>query len=242
MSITKEIHQRTIVELLVTPATIGTMILGTSLLVIGWAASSVFTGFIGFCALTVTCGIASTNFLFGYETAQEKAVEFVKNKNKKVKEDTLDELDAKLVQARGKNPDKDQNSLRKMRKTYECFLKEIESGLISKEYLSDEIILMFEECVNQLQYSCVLWNSACQEAGDTKRDILMKRDNLVDEISKNVDHFVKTINSIRDLSLESKKGNKLNTLQQQLNMNLEIARRTHEEMQGLTNNELATRN
>jgi len=229
-----EIRKKILLDLFVTPTTIGTGSLGVSLLLISWAiGASAIWPFLGFLSILIGIGAVITNIMFNLESISRKAVEALKEQAEQTQDAQLDELDALLCKDR--DP-RDQGFLRDMRAIYDELKGDIEQGKLSS-YVTPETLVQLEElfqaCVKSLRYSYDLWETSKSAKGRPKDKILQEREQVLQEIGKSVERFTENVTSIRSLSHKTKNGD-LSQLREQLDRSLEIARRTEMQMRDVS--------
>jgi hypothetical protein len=229
-----EIRKKIILDLCVTPTTIGTGSLGVSLLLISWAiGASAIWPFLGFISILIGIGAIATNWLFNLEAISKKAVETLRDQAEAAQDLKLDELDELLC--RDRDP-RDQGYLRDLRAIYDELKEDVAQGKLSKYVTPDTLVQLeelFQACVKSLRYSYDLWESSKAARGGPKNKILQERENVLTEIGKSVERFTENVTTIRSLSHKTQNGD-LSKLRTDLDRSLEIARRTEAEMRDIS--------
>ncbi len=228
-----DIKKKILLDLAVSPTTVGLTTIGISLIIFYWAFNlTVIWPFLGFASILASVGIAITNLMLNLDTLTSQAVEKINEEKRIVRQQELDSLDQCLVVARGPQPERDQTFLRELRGLYDDFFQDLKDNKLS-EFVNNETIdqikELFDACVHSLSDSYDLWLSASKSRGEAKTKFMNEREAILDEVGKSVERFTETITGIRALNLKGKKSD-LSQLRNQLNDSLEIARRTEQRM------------
>lgn len=227
------IRKKAILDLFVTPLTVGSTTIGITLLLLSWAlgGGAVMT-FLGFLGVLVGLGWAGTNFALNLEKVVQNAAKTIELETKEAIKQRLDELDEKLC--RDRDP-RDQTYLRDMRELYDAFMTDYEAGRLS-EYCSpqtvDQIKELFNLVVKKLEEAFNIWDTSRNLRGKAKDLAQADRDKIIEDVGKAVDHMGEIVSGIRSLRAKATNGD-MERLRENLDRQLNAARRTQEQMEGI---------
>jgi predicted signal transduction protein with EAL and GGDEF domain len=217
-----------------------------ALFAFGWAIDSSKTAFGGVVAILAAVGVMINNIFFGYDKAFEKVMAKVREISQKEdeaaevqKERELDALHENLSEAKGRRPFRDETALTKLRRLREELYEDMKSGIVAPERVTGEMLAdletMFNACVNSLKCSYVQWrNAQAAVTVERRRELMAKRDKIIDDIEESVDRFAETISGVRELGITTSLD-KLGRLREQLAANLNTARQTEERLSAFEN-------
>lgn len=224
-----EIQKKVLLDLLVNPTTSFSTVVGTSLLLAGWAAGSALVGFVGVMLLLIGAGVTVTSLICNFEGLTVKAIKALRDEREAAKNRELNDLDRRLV--RDRDP-RDQQMLRELRQLRQEFRDDMAgerlSACVPPEAV-DQIEELFWGCVKSLEYVYKLMETAKGRRGKAKEKILTEREQVLTEVRKSVDQFRDNIAAIRTLSHKAENTD-LAQLREQLNHSLEVARRAEQAM------------
>lgn len=233
-SVIDEIRKKVLIDLFITPYALFPFIGGCSLLMLAWATKAfgllAFGGFIG-CVFGV--GFALTNFILNVSSLSEKAIAKIKSSKIQLKNQQLDQLAKKLTITREvKNWElkKDDDYLINLRVLYEKFVSDLENSNIE---VTPEIIVqvdqIFEECVQALEHSFELYQTAGTMAPAQRKLVLAKRGEVLKEIDESVKLLADLMVQVRTVNTKDKNF-RLAKLRGELRSNLNAAELTSERM------------
>lgn len=228
-----EIKRKYLLDLCVTNTTMWPTTLGCTLMLVSWALGlNAIWPFLGFIGIMAGLGFLVTNFVYNSKVIADKTLAAIQEQARLVREEELDALDGNLVDAKGTQPERDQECLRALREMYAHYQEDMAEGRLSEVVSSvtdEQIKKLFDACVQALERSYKLWRAASKSRGQAKIDLLSERDQVIEEVGKSVEQFSETIDGIRSLNLKADRGD-LGGLRQQLDDSLQIAKRTVERM------------
>ncbi len=143
----------------------------------------------------------------------------------------LDKLARKLRTDRDYRTKEALNLLRSLRDDFEKRAAKSESKLLSARF-TDSIGQIFQSAVHQLSQTYHLFERAESLVGADRTKIMAEREAIVVKVQETTNRLQSVIRQFEGLRPDSEEV-KLNELQQQLDANLEIARRTEEQMREL---------
>jgi hypothetical protein len=141
------------------------------------------------------------------------------------------QLDLLARQLRTDRDHRTQDSLRLLRTLRDEFERSSarpEVSMLSAR-LGVQIGQYFESAVNQLQRSYQLFEKSESAVGEVRDRLLRERETLISEIGKSLETFQAVVNKMTRWQSEEPEK-QLSALQEELERNLEIARRTEERM------------
>jgi hypothetical protein len=227
------IRKKAILDLFVTPLTVGSTTIGITMLLLSWAfgGGAVMT-FLGFLGVLVGLGWAGTNFALNLEKVVQNAAKTIELETKEATKQKLDELDEKLC--RDRDP-RDQTYLRDMRELYDAFMADYEAGKLS-EYCTpqtvDQIKELFNLVVKKLEDAFNIWETSRNLRGKAKDLAQADRDKIIEDVGKAVDHMGEIVSGIRSLRAKANNSD-MDRLRENLDRQLNAARRTQEQMEGI---------
>lgn len=140
----------------------------------------------------------------------------------------LDDLDFRLV--RNRDP-KDQACLRKLRGLRESFWDELDAGHFCSYVTDDDVAQMeemFQACVNSLEKSQRLWETATLLKGSHRDEMLGRRSKLILDVEESVALYEETLSGY--LALDDDHEEELATRREELGRSLRTAQRVEERM------------
>jgi hypothetical protein len=229
----ESIRRRALLDLFVTPWTIGTTTIGFSTVLLSWAfgggAAMTFLGFLG---VLIGLGWAGTNFALNLESVINNAAKTVELESKEAANQRLDELDRKLCLDR--DP-RDQTYLRDMREIFDAFMADYNAGKLSEfcnTQTVEQIKELFDTVVKKLEAAHELWDTSRTMRGKPKELAQADREKIIEEVGKAVEHMGETISGIRALKVKTD-VNDFDRLREKLDGQLNAARRSVERMDSI---------
>jgi hypothetical protein len=195
-----DLKQKIILEGLVSWPSIGAWMIGSTLLMGGWAVGSVLVGFLGATIFGVGVAWSLTSLTMRYDSIKAKVTGEIKESIRAERNGKLDELDVKLTL--DKDP-RDQNALRDLRRIYAEFDEFCEGGKIPqhmRETMLVRINELFDSCVKNLEICYDLWNTARTLRGKVRQKLMDNREAILQDVVKSVENFTNVVSSIMTLS------------------------------------------
>lgn len=218
-----EVQKKVLLDIFAAPLVLFPILGGLTLSIFSWTFDLGFA-FLGFLGVLGGLGIMASRLVFGLEKLTEEAYNYIIEEKKVKRQKDLDELDAKLVTNRDS---RDQQALRHLRQMYETYKEKIAAKGLDSEF-GEKLESLFEGCVEQLVYSYELWESARPLKGDSKYEILDRREVVLEEVQKSVDCFEKTIEEFQLLRRD--KPTELSKLREELNESLEVKKQVQKRL------------
>jgi flagellar motor switch/type III secretory pathway protein FliN len=145
----------------------------------------------------------------------------------------LDELARQLRTDRDHRTKDSLNLLRSLREEFEQ-LTERSGFELSSARFREQIGQLFSVAVEQLRESSRLFERSETVVGDARQTVLQQRDQIVVEVQAAVARLQKIVEQFRSLSQQNQTA-ELTSLQKELDISLDIAKRTEERMQQIEN-------
>jgi hypothetical protein len=232
------LRKRILLDLFAAPLTVIPTTIGASLIMM----SGIFggdTAFYGIVGLLVGAGSLLTNFVFNLDKISQTASNKWLEEQQELKEQALNELDAKLVQTSDPH---DEKILRNLRVIYSKFcvdLKNHESISIPVDMLST-IDKLFQSCILKIEQSLELWEMAQTVTGKIQTRIINNRKSILEEVEQSLLDLSETISGVWAIHRRTKNAD-LDRLRQQMKTQLQVAKTTEERMQELNQEFTSTR-
>lgn len=207
------------------------------------------TGFLGLMLLSKTVGAVFSliggaafglgmlvqRLIIGSDKIAQRAQQEVEAEDNEAREDVLDELEDKLRHTEGTS---DEEALRDLRTLFKAFNKSDSwrknLNITTTNDLLSTIDEIFMQCINSLKQTLDLYNLAKEAASSKVRNtILEKRKSLIKGVQESVAKLGETLCAVQELSSSNNQEAKLSRLSEELNNQLDIAKRVQERMDGL---------
>jgi hypothetical protein len=226
----QEVFRKVINDLVVTPWTGGTFLVGITVLLGSWMFGWTSGILMGVGGILTGLGIFGTKFGFSIDQITKDAYASVIQKGEDERTKILDDLDKVLREDRDPRPEV---CLRQLRNLYEEIKEQAKDNPLGMQVL-DNFRQMFDACVAKIKETDSLWRKAKGLEGSLKKRIVTERDELVSEIEVTTQKLTDSIGKYKTSAKRTPlQDARLEELQQELDMTLEVARRTGERMSGL---------
>lgn len=189
-----EVKKKIWLDMFASPVVLMPMVGGITCLFASWANDGPSSlAMAGAAAVLIGGGICITRIVFGLESMTQKAWGYVQDKEKKERQQKLDELDHKL------NGDRDKRTtliFRNLRALYDRFNAGMESGKFTgatQKMIAEKINELYQACVKQLEHSYELYVAADGVSAKSRRSILAEREKVISEVADAVDELSATI-------------------------------------------------
>lgn len=126
--------------------------------------------------------------------------------------------------------------LRTCRSEFEEFAKKPGIAIQSQEIVK-QVRQLFWSAIDQLEQSLKMHSLADRLKGDQKSSVLGQREHILTEIRESIDHMQSAVKQYQEL-MNKENNNNLNSLRDELDASLRVAKRTEErmrELEGTTN-------
>lgn len=182
--------------------------------------------------ILISAGIYFQRLLSGWNENFEKLVNEGRESIEKNRNEELDKLYSELKKdgdPRTKNLLKDLRTLMKSLMNVQS-----ESVAISAFDIISDADKLFQRSVDYLRESLELWNTAQEmQRASIKEQLLKQRESLIQEVEKNLENLGNVLSSIKKAAVNSRDGQQLAELREELNSSLKIAEEVEMKMNSL---------
>lgn len=228
------VKRKVISELFFAPSVVLPLVGGLSAGILSWAAggNNYLTG-AAMAGILGGVGWMFTRMLFKVEDITEKAMAAEAKKNRKSRDQELDELASKL---RTDRDHRTQDYLTLLRSLQEEFAEAAQKpgAHFRSVKMSDQINEVLKAAAEQLEQSYKLWDLSQNLVGDARDKVLDSREQVLAEIQATVDHLTSAAKQIKQV-IETDNKVDLATMREELETTMRIAKRTEERMKELEN-------
>ena len=227
-----EVRQQAALDLVVSPWTLGPVVLGGTALAAGWAMGGDPTWLLaGVGGLLAGGGALATRWLTRLEAVTAGAWAKLIADEHADREADLDALDRALQRDGDPGSQKLLRALRLIRDGLERDEAEGKLGGAGG-LLKDRADEVFAACVAQLRRSLELDETARTLAGPARRELRADRQAVLEEVAETVRHLASTVTEARKAPAKRQEGD-LGRLRAELDATMEVARRTERRLQDL---------
>ena len=181
-----------------------------------------FISLAGLLAITAGIGFAVRKLLRGFSQLTNAAYEtfFASQQEKQL--NALRELDRRLQ--RDHDP-RTHNLLRQLWHLYQTLERDVQSGRLnhSAHDVLERVDQMFRVCVEHLQMTYQLWDSARRHHDFDARQKLQQREELIQEVQASLDHLEQAVERLGESAAERNTG-ELRRLRQELDESVRVAK------------------
>jgi hypothetical protein len=222
-----EARKKVLLDLFGSPLTLFPLAAGAACLVLSWAiGGNSMLNFAGICGGLGGLATFATR-LTGYKALLTKQRQYEHEEKIKHKKQELDLLDSKLT--KDMDP-RTQNCLREIRHLYQSLEEDIKGDVSKSGYqILETIEDLFHACVEQLEHSYELHETAKHLSGGNKKKVKKERERVVEEVVEATAHLGEFVQEFR--VLKSKRNKKdLSSLRKKLDSHLDVAQRVSTQM------------
>ena len=139
---------------------------------------------------------------------------------------SLRELDRRLQRD---NDSRTHNLLRQLWQLYQTLEQDVKNGKLnySAHDVLEKVDQMFRVCVEHLQLTYQLWESARRQSGFAARQKLQQREELIQEVHASVDHLEQVVERLEESATERNTG-ELRRLRKELDESMRVAKAVEE--------------
>ena len=223
-----EVRKKVLLDLFASPWTLIPLVGGLSSWLLSWGVNGNSTlNLVGLGGVLIGLGIQATRLIFGVEELTEKATRYLSEKERKERDKKLDQLRARL---RKDDDPRTEECLRRLRKLYAIFEEEPAKG--NTVIFREKVDKLFHAAIRQLDQSFALWEKAKRLPGPTKRPLLKKRSEAIDEVVLTVNHLTRTVEQYHAFQMKDS-DDELAKLREELDATIEIARRADDRIDAM---------
>ena len=223
-----DVRKKIFLDLFASPGTLFPVVGGLSLLIASWAFSSAAAAMLGLLGVLTGLGVSATKLIWKLENITNDAYEYVHAQEVEDQEKKLDDLDNRLT--RDHDP-RTQTSLRELRELYRSFAEDVKGGKLARS-ASEVLEVMgelFRRCVDQLEYSYELWQTARKKSPEERDKVVQEREQVIEEVIDTVRHVERTVEQFRGFAAK-RSEDQLQQLRDELDEAMRVARRTEDRM------------
>ena len=227
-----EVKRKVYLDLFASPWNLIPFAGGITALMASWATGGEPTlTMAGIAGVLGGIGVTASRLIWGLESLTEKAYSYQLDKKQKDQETRLDTLDDKLT--RDRDP-RTQTCLRELRVLKASLQSAAQKGNIttSSYEIMEGVNKVVDQCVNQLEHSHALWETARRMQGPTAESIMRQRDDIIKEVQQTVVDVGAMIDSYF-LSESQRSRTELGKVRRELDESIEAARRAGERTEEL---------
>ena len=191
---------------------------------------------IGLVGVLVGVGWLATRVIFLADDVAAKILREDAQKIVQAEETKLDDLQYRLRVDRDFRTKDYLTLLRTCRSEFEEFAKKPGIAIQSQEIVK-QVRQLFWSAIDQLEQSLKMHSLADRLNGDQKLSVLGQREHILTEIRESIDHMQSAVKQYQEL-MNKENNNNLNSLRDELDASLRVAKRTEErmrELEGTTN-------
>lgn len=227
-------RKRVLLGMLTRPASLWPSVAGASMLMASWATGqgSGWLPFAGLAGLLVGVGVFLSSAFTGGGAVAERVVTSMRAEAQQGRQQALDELEQRLT--RDGDPRTEQ-SLRDLRRLAGSFrdnrgwAESLNAGT-GFDILTD-VDQLYETSVRYLEKTLVLWTTAHGlEQPAARETLLTQREKLIEDVQLSLEHLGKVLAQLEVLQSGVGGDSELRRLREDLDQNLDVARRVEERM------------
>jgi len=234
----KKLKKRVLLRVFGSPVSVLPFMLGVTSITATWAlnwnpAIGLFAGVAG---ILGACGAAVTRLLVNGEKISREVSMELSREEQNAKQKALDELDGQLTSS-DKDP-RPETALRDLRALLKAF-EEAEAAC-SEIHLSSAIEVqfmvgqMFDQCVQSLQQTLRLWQTA-QKLNTTaaRKPLLDQREKTIADVQASIQQLSDTLVALQTMSAGSGSTAELSRIREELDQSLAVAKVVEERVNSL---------
>ncbi len=227
-----DVKRKVLLDLFASPLTLLPVVGGVTALLASWAIGGdpVLT-FGGLAGILGGIGMFSSRIIFGLEKMTNQAYQYVLQKQQASQQAALERLYKKLQADRDPRTER---LLTQLQSLYDDLKRDVEQGKIkiTAHQVLDGVDNVFQVCVDYLDRSFRLWETAGRMKGAAREQVLRQREELIAEVARSCDHLEQTINQLNETATERDKSD-LAQLRAELDETIRVARRAEERAEAL---------
>jgi len=224
----KKLKNKILVRLLTSPFTIIPFIVGITLLMafVTFSRKMGITLFAGITCLLGSCASFFTQLIMGGERISQRALEDIRKKAQKRKEEALNALDRQLS---ADGDPRSEGYLRDLRAIFKAFSEKHEALHGANVQMLFDVVSgidqLFQECVNSLKQTLNILRLANQVGTEkTRRALLAQREQIINDVGKSIDHLSKILQDFQGIGTKDQVNTRLAQIRSELDQSLEIAK------------------
>lgn len=226
-----DVKRKVLLDLFVNPSTIIPVVGGLTLLIGSWATGGhPVADFAGVAGVLGGMGLMVTRWIYGLESITERAHEFVQERFRHQREESLQRLDEQLSQDSDPRPERCLRDLRRLHQTFQERVTQKHSP--TGWEILEKVDRLFAVCVEHLQQTHRLWETSQTVRGTARDNLLQERELLIEEAIATVRHLSDAVQRYEALAFQKKRSD-LSSLRNELDESLRAARAAEERLSHL---------
>lgn len=228
-------RKRVLWDLATHPSAVLPAVAGASALMAAWGnlfSQGPTLAFAGVMGLLISGGALATRWLLKGDAIFNKAFVDLRIQAFEEQDAKLDALDKRL---RGDDDPRPEAQLNDLRTMYRGFREQEWSGKVSQRSaveIATTVEKLFKACIIFLERTAELWETAQKLRTKTAiQEMMQTREEIISEIGRSIQQLAKTIDGVRTLSVVNDEAETLRRIRQELDSNLDVARRVEDRMQ-----------
>ena len=229
-----DVKRKVYLDLFASPETLLPIVGGLTALLASWAmGGNAWLTFGGLAGVLGGVGMFASRVIFGLEKLTNRAYQYVVQQQQTRQVESLQALHKKLQK------DQDQRTHRLLQQLWELYKglqKDIRAGKISlaAHDVLDSVDRMFHVCVDYLDRSYELWRTAQRLEGNSRRQLLEQREELVAEVAQATEYLSTKVQQLNEVTNQRNKS-ELAQLRAELDESIRVARLAEERTAELGN-------
>ena len=228
-----DVKKKVYLDIFAAPSTLLPVAGGLTALIASWAIGGDATmTFAGVAGVLTGVGVLATRLIVGLDKITERAYEHVVSHQQRQQEKAMEHLHGRLVMD---NDPRTQNCLTELRHLYGRLKDRVERGHVNAAAYDviEGVDQLFRTCVDQLEHSIDLFETARTMRGPARNDLVQQREELVNEICETVVHLGQTVDKFHAVTT-NKNRNELARLRKELDRSMEVAKEVERRTEQLT--------
>jgi hypothetical protein len=218
-----EIKRKVYLDLFATPGTLLPVAAGLTAWIASWAmGGDAVMNFAGLAGVLTGAGVLASRLILGLDRITHNAYNHVLQRQRRLQEESLEQLEKRLSEGQDART---LNCLRELRHLYSRLQTEIEQRKVNAaEYgVIEGVEQLFHGCIQQLEHTAGLWETAATMKGPARQDLLRQREELVREVCDAVVHLGQTVERFHAVTTQ-KNRRELTRLRKELDQSMQVAR------------------
>lgn len=224
----KEIRNKVLLDLFVSPETLIPMILGVTLIAASIAFGSGLLALFGLMGAASSVGVFFTKMIYGLDELTERAYDELKQLKEKKKQKIFNSLKKRVMRSKDKEMSKCLTILEKL--TNDIREHFDPTSIVEKDIL-EKVEKIFHACVEEIKDSYKIYRSAMKYKGDMRVRMLSKREPIITEVKKSIELLTSISQQFYEHKYTSSEDlERINQLRKELEESMEVARNVEENM------------
>jgi hypothetical protein len=227
------VKKKVYLDIFAAPGTLLPVAGGLTAWIASWAmGGNAAMNFAGLAGVMTGIGVLATRLILQLDKITNAAYEHTVEKQRRKQAEALEHLRERLV--RDRDP-RTQNCLEELRHLYARLKEKVDEGHVNSAAFGviEGVDRIFRTCIEQLEHSVDLWETARRMRGSARDQILAQRESLVVEICETVDHLGKSVEKFHAVTT-NKNRSELARLRGELDQSMEVARQVARRTEELT--------